>query len=52
MAWKLVTSDADVRLSERDQAGHLYDQHDRVIEHDAMEVDEESFLVPERRGGL
>jgi hypothetical protein len=43
----LVKSGADVRLSKRDQAGDLYDQHNRVFEHDVVESDEGLLFVPE-----
>jgi hypothetical protein len=52
VASELVAGGADVRVSCGDQAGDLHDEHDRVVEHDAAEGDEESLAVPERRGGL
>jgi transposase-like protein len=52
VALELVAGGADVRLPGGDQAGDLHDEHDRVVEHDLAEGDEESLAVPERRGGL
>jgi transposase-like protein len=49
---KMIYQAATLEEAERQLTSDLYDEHDRVAEHDAAEDDKESLLVPERRGGL
>jgi hypothetical protein len=52
VAAELVAGGAHVRLPGGGQACGLHDEHDRVLEHDVAEGDEEPVAIPERRSGL
>ena len=52
VAAELVESRPDVLLPGGDQACGLHDEHDRVVEHDVAEGEQEPCAVFERRCGL
>ena len=50
MAEQLAADHPVLCLSAADPAGHLHDQHHRIIEHVVAESDQEPGIIPERRG--